>query len=68
MVLSTLGRYLRQKNIPEQQLVQVKVEAPPEPGSGFVLMPGNGRRIASGSDDATVVSVHGVAATWSGQE
>jgi len=48
MVLSTLGRYLRQKNIPKQQLAQVKVEAPPEPGSGFVLMLGNGRRIASG--------------------
>jgi len=24
------------------------VEAPPEPGTGFVLMFGNGRRIASG--------------------
>jgi hypothetical protein len=48
MVLSTLGRYLRRKNNPEQQLVRVKVEAPPEPGTGFVLMLGNGRRIASG--------------------
>jgi hypothetical protein len=48
MVLSTLGRYLRRKNNPEQQLVQVKVEAPPEPGTGFVLMLGNGRRIVSG--------------------
>jgi hypothetical protein len=49
MVLSTLGRYLRRINNPEkQQLVSVKVEAPPEPGTGFVLMLGNGRRIASG--------------------
>lgn len=48
MVLSTLGRYLRQSRRPEQQLVRVKVEAPPEPGTGFVLMFGNGRRIASG--------------------
>ena len=29
-------------------MVRVKVEAPPEPGTGFVLMLGNGRRIASG--------------------
>ena len=48
MVLSTLGRYLRRRDNPEQQLVRVKVEAPPEPGTGFVLMLGNGRRIASG--------------------
>jgi hypothetical protein len=48
MVLSTLGRYLRRKNNSEQQLVRVKVEAPPDPGTGFVLMLGNGRRIASG--------------------
>ena len=48
MVLSTLGRYLRQRSNPGQQLVRVKVEAPPEPGAGFVLMLGNGRRIASG--------------------
>ena len=47
-VLSTLGRYLRQIDRPEQQLVRVKVEAPPEPGTGFVLTLGNGRRIASG--------------------
>jgi hypothetical protein len=26
----------------------VKLEAPAEPGSGFVLLLGNGRRIASG--------------------
>ena len=49
MVLSTLGRYLRRSQRPEQQLVRVKVEAPPEPGTGFVLMLGNGRRIASGA-------------------
>ena len=48
MVLSTLGRYLRRMNNPEQQLVRVKLEAPAEPGMGFVLMLGNGRRIASG--------------------
>jgi hypothetical protein len=48
MVLSTLGRYLRRTNDPEQQLVRVKLEAPSEPGTGFVLMLGNGRRIASG--------------------
>ena len=47
-VLSTLGRYLRRINNPEQQLVRVKVEGPPEPDTGFVLMLGNGRRIAGG--------------------
>jgi hypothetical protein len=47
--LSTLGRYVRRDGRPEapQQLVRVKLEAP-EPDSGFVLMLGNGRRIASG--------------------
>ena len=45
VVLSRLGRYLRQSR--EQQLVPVKLEAAPEPGTGFVLMLGNGRRIAS---------------------
>jgi lambda repressor-like predicted transcriptional regulator len=48
MVLSTLGRYLRRVRSPEQQLVSVKLEAPPEPGTGFVVILGNGRRIASG--------------------
>jgi hypothetical protein len=48
MVLSSLGRYLRRSKSPEQQLVRVKVEAPAEPGTGFVLTLGNGRRIASG--------------------
>ncbi len=48
MVLSTLGRYLRQGKSPEQQLVRVKVEEAAEAGAGFVLMLGNGRRIASG--------------------
>ncbi len=47
-VLSSLGRYLRRTMGPDQQLVQVKVEVPPEAGTGFVLMLGNGRRIASG--------------------
>ena len=47
VVLSSLGRYLRRKRS-EQRLVRVKVEAPSEPGVGFVLMLGNGRRIASG--------------------
>lgn len=48
MVLSSLGRYLRRAENPEQQLVRVKVQTPPEPDTGFVLMLGNGRRIASG--------------------
>jgi hypothetical protein len=48
MILSSLGRYLRRGKSPEQQLVRVKIESPPEPGTGFVLMLGNGRRIASG--------------------
>jgi hypothetical protein len=48
VVLSTLGRYLRRTNHPEQELVRVKVETPSEPGTGFVLMLGNGRRIACG--------------------
>lgn len=48
MVLSTLGRYLRRGKSPEQQLVRVKVEEAAEAGTGFVLMLGNGRRIASG--------------------
>ena len=48
--LSTLGRYVRRAGRPEapQQLLRVKVEAPVEPDSGFVLMLDNGRRIASG--------------------
>src|SRR5262245_35903087 len=45
--LSTLGRYLRRSAAP-QQLVRVRLDAPSEPDSGFVLMLGNGRRIASG--------------------
>src|SRR5690348_291831 len=48
--LSTLGRYVRQAGRPEapQQLIRVNVQAPAEPDTGFVLMLGNGRRIASG--------------------
>jgi hypothetical protein len=51
--LSTLGRYIRRDGRSEvpQQLVRVKLEAPrAEPDSGFVLMLGNGRRIAGGWD------------------
>ena len=48
MVLSSLGRYLRRVKSPEQQLVRVKIESSREPDTGFVLMLGNGRRIASG--------------------
>jgi 5-formyltetrahydrofolate cyclo-ligase len=48
--LSTLGRYARRARGSEQpqQLVRVKLDVPQEPGAGFVLMLGNGRRIASG--------------------
>ena len=48
MVLSTLGRYLRQRSGVEQGFVQVKVESTAEPGAGFALVLGNGRRIESG--------------------
>ena len=47
IVLSTLGRHLRRSRSPERQLVRVKVVAPPEPETGFLLVLGNGRRIAS---------------------
>jgi hypothetical protein len=47
-VLSTLGRYLRECNgSRQQQLVKVNLEGLAEPSTGFVLMLGNGRRIAS---------------------
>jgi transcriptional regulator with XRE-family HTH domain len=48
--LSTLGRYVRDERRSDapQQLVRVKLEAPVEPDTGFVLMLSNGRRIASG--------------------
>ena len=48
--LSTLGRYIRRDGRSEspQGVVRVTLETPVEPGSGFVLMLGNGRRIASG--------------------
>jgi transcriptional regulator with XRE-family HTH domain len=48
--LSSLGRYLRRDSRSEtpQPLVRVKLETPVEPDSGFVLMLGNGRRIACG--------------------
>ena len=48
MVLSTLGRYLRRRSGAEQRLLRVKVEPAPEPGRGFVVVLGNGRRIESG--------------------
>ena len=35
IVLSSLGRYLRRVKSPEQQLVRVKIESPPDPGYGF---------------------------------
>ena len=47
IVLSTLGRYLRRSRSPEQRLIRVNVESAPEPGAGFVLVLGNGRRIKS---------------------
>ena len=48
--LSTLGRYVRQERQSQapQQLARVKLEAPVELDAGFVLILGNGRRIASG--------------------
>jgi hypothetical protein len=63
VVLSTFRRYLRRSQGPEQQLVRVKVEAPPESGTGFVLVLGNGRRIASdwGFADAELARVIRVA-------
>ena len=48
MVLSTPGALPSAERSPEQQLVRVKMESPPEPAAGFVLVLGNGRRIASG--------------------
>lgn len=48
--LSTMGRYARQAKRAErpQQVVRVRLDSPQEPDAGFVLMLGNGRRIASG--------------------
>ena len=48
--LSTLGRYARRARGAEQpqHLMRVRLDAPSEPDSGFVLTLGNGRRIASG--------------------
>lgn len=48
MVLSTLGRYLRRRNRPEQHLVKVELESAAEAATGFALVLGNGRRIESG--------------------
>lgn len=48
--LSTLGRYVQRAKRTEtaEHLVRVKLEVPAEPDTGFVLMLGSGRRIASG--------------------
>jgi hypothetical protein len=48
--LSTLGRYVKREGRPDapQQLLRVKLQAPAEPDTGFVVVLGNGRRIASG--------------------
>ena len=48
VVLSTLGRYLRRRNRPEQHLVKVELESTAEAATGFALVLGNGRRIESG--------------------
>jgi len=47
-VLSTLGRYLRRRSGGEQRFLRVNVEPVLEPGAGFVVVLGNGRRIESG--------------------
>jgi hypothetical protein len=41
-VLSTLGRYLRQRSDPEQQLIRVNVESTLEPTAGFVVCSATG--------------------------
>jgi hypothetical protein len=48
VVLSSLGRYLRRRGGSEERLIRVNLESAPEPGAGFVLVLGNGRRIESG--------------------
>lgn len=48
VVLSSLERYLRRRGGSEQRLIRVNLESAPEPGAGFVLVLGNGRRIESG--------------------
>lgn len=48
MALSTLSRYLRRRRGDQQQLMRVNVESGAEPGAGFALVLGNGRRIESG--------------------
>jgi predicted transcriptional regulator len=63
--VSTLGRYLRRSRNTEQQLVRVKVEAAEQRDTGFVLLLGNGRRIASGWEfgDAALARLIRVAET-----
>jgi predicted membrane chloride channel (bestrophin family) len=48
MVLSTLGRYLRRRSNPAQQLIRVEVESAREQLASFVLVLANGRRIETG--------------------
>ena len=48
MVLSTLGRYLRHRSGPDQQLIRVEVESAHEQPAGFALVLANERRIESG--------------------
>jgi len=48
MDLSTLGRYLRRANRPEQRLVEVEVASAADVATGFALVLNNGRRIESG--------------------
>lgn len=65
VVLSTLGRYLRQCKDSKQRLVRVTLKAPVEPDGSFVLMLGNGRKIASnwGFEDAELARLIRVAET-----
>ena len=46
MSLSTLDRYLHNRN--NCRLVRVQLSEPQQPGGGFVLVLSNGRRIESG--------------------
>lgn len=48
IAVSTLSRHLRRHGGAGQHLIQVRVEGAREPGQGFVLVLGNGRRIEAG--------------------
>jgi hypothetical protein len=65
VVLSTLGRYLRRRNRPEQHLVKVELGSTAEAATGFALVLGNGRRIESGwgFGDAELVRLIRIAAS-----